>query len=1437
MQRAPIILAEDGGARSISPTDISQFIRLEQCERYLRLRLHERAHGTRFLRDYGVKPQSIPPLLTRSGARFELRVEEAAAERFPCRNFAGDPGQKRPANDNEEVVRLAADLAPASVRILFQPRLQATLGDWLIRGDVDILRLERDADGTLRILIADMKSSTSAKVEHRLQVAFYLEILAELLLQARVAHAPIAMGILYRGPAGAPSGLTAQEQPKRQTELEAAERQFGVSDALLEVIADVESYRGSVRDLVTGPQSTARRVAEADFDEIVYHLTYKCDGCLYNEFCMKWSAERDDLSLLPHLLAEEKSALQRAGVRTVQEMATLKDLRSDSDGANGRELVPAAGKEALVKQLGASWPVGPHLDELVHRARRYRKMKHDAIEALSYIPSKGYGSLPYSDAEHNPNLVRIYIDAQHDYLQDRIYMLGALVVASENGQEPASRRRSIVQLSEGPPDSPERERELFVRFAREVVRAVVELGAPDEAGEASAPIHLIFFNHFEQRLLLEGLSRHLTSILEATPLYDFVTQLAAFDSPVLTYLDQEIRELKNYPMVCQSLQAVASYLRFDWNQPQPYRDIFRTRMFDYWNKFDWGPGGRKESLWYTGRSRFNSQIPLEYAYAAWDELQEPPAGKADARDEFASYRGATLDLLRGFHARRLEALERVAQDFKGNRQTLKRAFVLPDLAHFVGKAQTLAQALDEFVRIERHTELAAWKTAHLAPPERRVLSGETLIVSYHEVDQELGTAERNRENLRRFEQAERYRAQSSDGKLTRAESKETHWSQDGMRFRLRLACEGVDCGAGEALALTSLREGERVVLMPRTTFDTRPGADPTPFTPTPKQLLWGARAEINAIREQRGADGPATDAMVEVEMREAFGGNDGRGFVFGSMQRPLRAGERYTLDTDPNDWYGSFCAEVVEGLCAGESNVLYERLEDRRSATVDWPAAAGAGQRRFLQGLDAFQRIGLIHDFEAGKREYIGDHGASPLLLVQGPPGTGKSYATAFAVFARLQGAMAAGRDFRVFVGCKTHAATDVLLTNVAEVKRLLCSLHTRRPDLFDDFFDARLLAVPLYRLDHDPPDKESVGLRRKSARLPGEALAADTVLVTPWCVVAATPAATRRLLKEKWNTLFGQAFVDCLVLDEASQMNLPEAIMAALPLKAGAQIIVVGDHRQMPPIVKHDWTDEARRTFKEFRSYESLFLTLLALDPPMIKFAESFRLHADMAEFLRREIYAQDGIAYFSRRHEALPACEHADPFVASVLSSEHAIVVIVHDEDQSMLRNPFEESLIVPLLDALAAAPYDLDAAHGLGVVVPHRAQRAALQSAVPALSVIDPQTGSRIRSAVDTVERFQGDERSAILVGATESDPHYLLVSSAFLLDPRRLTVALSRAKTKLILIAAQSVFSLFIADEETFANAQLWKNLLRKTCTTPLWSGERDGRHVQVWGSPG
>ncbi len=1271
-------------------------------------------------------------------------------------------------------------------------------------------------------------------------------MLVRILVDAGIAHEPIEMAILYRGPAVSVDDATTRAQ---RTEAHAL---FGTGAGLLERIDDPRAYLDAIRDLVLGARSTASRVIATPFEQVPFHLTYKCDGCLYNEFCMKQSAESDNLSLLPHLTEGDKNALLRGGIATVSELAALKDLQRkgqvtvDGETRENTELVPMPGKKAFARQLATTWPVGPRLDELVHRARRYRRWKKDEIEALTYIPGKGYGSLPYSDAKQNPNLVRVYIDVQHDYLNDRVYMAGALLVGSEHGVERPERRRSIVRLAPASPESDEAEAQLLVEWIETTLAAVVEVAAPDSESQPRAPIHVVFINPFAQRVLLDALGRHATRILGATALYDFVTQIAAFDSPIASFLDGQIRDQKNYPMLCQSLQSVAAFLGFDWNKGTPYRDLFRARLFDFWGKLD-APTDALPDGWYTNRARFNSQIPLEFAYAAWDELPDAPPGTPD---DFAPYRAATPDLLTGFHARRLEAMEHIAHDFRGNRQTVLTDFDLPDLAAFERKAPTFAHALDEFVTIERHVELAAWKNARLAAPEQRVLAGQTLIVRYVEADQESGVAERNRENERRRQLNETYREawrqqhpHAKQVKLPKEQKEASEWSQEDMTFRLRLETADLACDLEEALSLTTIKNGDRLILYPRLTIDSRlPVHEQTPYTPTPKQLLYGMGATLVQTIVER-ENGRATGAWAVVSLQPRFGaGSTGPGFAFGTIgdhNRPLRSGAVYTLDGDINNFNGFWQAKVAGGLIAGGQNALHAELSGAPRPQPAWSAESVAAQRRFLAGLDALHAAGALHDFESGKREFIGDHGATPLLLVQGPPGTGKSYSTAFALFARLQGAIAANREFRILLSCKTHAAIDVLLNNVLDVRALLAGFKTSHPEIFAAHFDHRLLDVPLirFRPKEDLPDG-IISLPKDNQLPPGATRALERITAARWAVVAATPGGIYSLIKDRWtaNDLFGHPFVHCLVLDEASQMSLPESVMAALPLAADGTLIVVGDHRQMPPIVKNDWSTEPRRTFQEFRSYESLFLALLPLDPPVIRFAESFRLHAEMAEFLRKEIYHQDGIAYHSNRTALIERREIADDFAAAVLDPAHPLTVVVHDESGSQLRNQFEQGLLAPVLHILAdPTGYALDPEEGLGVVVPHRAQRAALQENIPALTRTDTATGAITISAVDTVERFQGGERTVILIGATESDRAYLLVSGKFLLDPRRLTVALSRAKRKMVLVAARSVFEVFSTDEETFANAQLWKNLLRGTCTVPLWQGERDGVGVEVWGN--
>ncbi len=144
----------------------------------------------------------------------------------------------------------------------------------------------------------------------------------------------------------------------------------------------------------------------------------------------------------------------------------------------------------------------------------------------------------------------------------------------------------------------------------------------------------------------------------------------------------------------------------------------------------------------------------------------------------------------------------------------------------------------------------------------------------------------------------------------------------------------------------------------------------------------------------------------------------------------------------------------------------------------------------------------------------------------------------------------------------------------------------------------------------------------------------------------------------------------------------------------------------------------------------------------------------------------------------------------------------------------------IINALIDPLG---HNLGPQTGLGVVVPHRAQRALLRSEFPGLA-----------PAIDTVERYQGGEREVMVVGVTESDPAYIQASGEFLLNPHRAVVALSRAKKKTVVVASRSVFTLHTLDDALFEAACLWKNLRRVACPHQLWQGEVDGHRVTVWG---
>jgi superfamily I DNA and/or RNA helicase len=337
-----------------------------------------------------------------------------------------------------------------------------------------------------------------------------------------------------------------------------------------------------------------------------------------------------------------------------------------------------------------------------------------------------------------------------------------------------------------------------------------------------------------------------------------------------------------------------------------------------------------------------------------------------------------------------------------------------------------------------------------------------------------------------------------------------------------------------------------------------------------------------------------------------------------------------------------------------------------------------------------------------------------------------------------------------------------------------------------------------------------------------------DDYLAQPYLILGATPGNLFNLAKyrgaDRKAVDWTQKPFDLLVIDESSQMSVPEAVLASAFLKDDGALLVVGDHRQMPPIIAHDWEHEEKRTTKAARPSLSLFEFLVERGFRRISLDQSFRLNHRLAEFLEEHIYRQDGIPFFSARTDRLAACPSVDAYVDAVLDPDYPIVFIEHDEMAAQQFNELELELVTPLV-AACQEHLQLDGVDGLGVVVPHRAQRALLQDFFPHLAAYE---------AIDTVERFQGGERDVIIVSATASDPDFVLAEADFLLDSNRLNVAISRPRKKLVVVASRSITGLLVSDLVTFERALVWKRLYHRCTRETLWAGRIRDHAVQVRG---
>jgi AAA domain len=116
-------------------------------------------------------------------------------------------------------------------------------------------------------------------------------------------------------------------------------------------------------------------------------------------------------------------------------------------------------------------------------------------------------------------------------------------------------------------------------------------------------------------------------------------------------------------------------------------------------------------------------------------------------------------------------------------------------------------------------------------------------------------------------------------------------------------------------------------------------------------------------------------------------------------------------------------------------------------------------------------------------------------------------------------------------------------------------------------------------------------------------------------------------------------------------------------------------------------------------------------------------------------------------------------------------------------------------------------------IGIVTPHRAQRSLIQNLL-----LKSNVNINNNSFIDTVDRFQGQERDLILSSYSVSDKDFVGSEDEFILDSRRFNVSLTRAKRKFIMIISEALLDYLPNDKNIAEDASHLQMFVMKYCSS-------------------
>ena len=423
----------------------------------------------------------------------------------------------------------------------------------------------------------------------------------------------------------------------------------------------------------------------------------------------------------------------------------------------------------------------------------------------------------------------------------------------------------------------------------------------------------------------------------------------------------------------------------------------------------------------------------------------------------------------------------------------------------------------------------------------------------------------------------------------------------------------------------------------------------------------------------------------------------------------------------------------------------------------------------------------------------------SRLTLIQGPPGTGKTYTAV-----RVLEAWAKQDYGTILAVADSNVAVDNLLEGLLElgVRAVRLGQPVKvRENLREATMDAQMEIHELNReLVKEIERNEKLSRRIKGMRGGKEKGLAHRDLSRGWKEV-------RRIEREIRDDILDRCQVLCctcigsghdlldgrrfsrVLIDEATQATEPASLV---PLVRGSrQIVLIGDHKQLPPTV-------ISRRAEDGGLSRSLFERLIdmGIEPKLL--TTQYRMHPSISEFPNTHFYQgllEDGVSPDQR------------PAPMGMLwpdwESPMAFVPVDGDEllspDGASKENPAEASWAVKILIGLVeGGEIDLS---DIGIVTPYAGQVRAIRDMIPeSLQSVE----------VRTVDGYQGREKDVIIFSCVRSNKDG---NVGFLSDPRRLNVALTRSRRGLVVVG----------DPETLRSDENWRS----------WIEHIRSRKLEAW----